>query len=320
MDLKTLRERQSWTLEQKIDHSLGAIDQFVREMGGVDKVFVSFSGGKDSCVLLHLVERIYPNVVAVFINTGNELPDNVKFVNQKKKLMGERLVKIRPGVTPREIWEREGFPLISKDVASRINLCRRKPECKTAKFYIQERLPKSMPLKYRYLLDEPYSVSARCCYYLKKRPSKIYQNKTGRKPILGTMASESQLRERAYLTRGGCNALVNKNPSSHPLSIWNEEDIWEYIRRFNVPISEAYAKGYERTGCMGCGFGIGQKGDRRYELLKEYYPKCYDMVMKYTNNGVTFKEAADKIIALQGKRMSWNQYQVWKKEREGDDK
>ena len=46
MDLKTLRERQQWTLAQKIDHSLGVIDQFVSRFDG--QVYVSFSGGKDS--------------------------------------------------------------------------------------------------------------------------------------------------------------------------------------------------------------------------------------------------------------------------------
>ena len=46
MDLKTLRERQQWTLPQKIDHSLGVIDQFASHFDG--QVYVSFSGGKDS--------------------------------------------------------------------------------------------------------------------------------------------------------------------------------------------------------------------------------------------------------------------------------
>ena len=50
MDLQTLRERQAWTLTQKIDHSLGVIDQFASHFDG--KVYVSFSGGKDSEAML----------------------------------------------------------------------------------------------------------------------------------------------------------------------------------------------------------------------------------------------------------------------------
>ena len=60
MNLQTLRERQQWTLQQKIDHSLGVIEAFNAHFDG--QVFVSFSGGKDSCVMLSLVEMVLPQV------------------------------------------------------------------------------------------------------------------------------------------------------------------------------------------------------------------------------------------------------------------
>ena len=82
MDIKELKERQAWSLDQKIDHSLGAIDQFYQRLDG--KVYVSFSGGKDSTVLYWLARKIYPDIKAVFCNTGNEYPDIVKFVNNIK--------------------------------------------------------------------------------------------------------------------------------------------------------------------------------------------------------------------------------------------
>lgn len=64
-------------------HSLNVISSFVERMGGVDKVYVSWSGGKDSTVLLDLCRKIYPNILAVFCNTGNEYPDIVRFVNNQ---------------------------------------------------------------------------------------------------------------------------------------------------------------------------------------------------------------------------------------------
>ena len=82
MDIKELKERQAWTLDQKIDHSLGAIDQFYQRLDG--KVYVSFSGGKDSTVLYWLARKIYPDIKGVFWNTGNEYPDIVRFVNKTK--------------------------------------------------------------------------------------------------------------------------------------------------------------------------------------------------------------------------------------------
>lgn len=56
MTAEELYERQKWTLAQKIDHSLGTIDQFITKMDG--KVYLAFSGGKDSTVLMHLCEII----------------------------------------------------------------------------------------------------------------------------------------------------------------------------------------------------------------------------------------------------------------------
>ncbi len=82
MDIYELHNRQSWTLEQKIDHSLGVIEAFINRMGGVEKVYVSFSGGKDSTVLLHLARILYPDILAVFCNTGNEYLDIIRFVRQ----------------------------------------------------------------------------------------------------------------------------------------------------------------------------------------------------------------------------------------------
>lgn len=78
MTKKDLFERQKWPLSQKIDHTLGAIDQFCSRLN--DRVYVSFSGGKDSTVLLDLCRIVKPNIKVTFCNTGNEYPDIIKFV------------------------------------------------------------------------------------------------------------------------------------------------------------------------------------------------------------------------------------------------
>lgn len=69
-------------------------------MGGLDKVYISFSGGKDSTVLLDLCRKLYPDILAVFCSTGNEYPDIIRFVNQKKA-EGVNLQIIRPKLTPK---------------------------------------------------------------------------------------------------------------------------------------------------------------------------------------------------------------------------
>lgn len=114
---------------------------------------------------------------------------------------------------------------------------------------------------------------------------------------MGVMASESKMRTGRYIRNGGCNVFGEK-PASQPLSIWLEQDIWDYIAKCNLPIADIYHKGATRTGCMGCGFGAQFADDTRFRVLLTNYPKCYDMVMNYTNNGVTFREALRKVLAV----------------------
>ena len=99
---------------------------------------------------------------------------------------------------------------------------------------------------------------------------------------------------------GGCN-VFGERAASRPLSIWTEADVWEYIARHHIQISEIYKKGAKRTGCMGCGFGAQFGDDERFEILLRERPKCYKMVMEYQNNGVTFREALRKALAVNGR-------------------
>ena len=128
---------------------------------------------------------------------------------------------------------------------------------------------------------------------MKKMPIKEYEHKMDLHPIVGTMASEGGQRESAYL-RTGCNTFKGKRPMSRPLSFWTEKDIWEYIHKYNVPYSKIYDKGYERTGCMFCMFGLQcEKSPNRFEKMSKTHPEIYDYcinklglkdVIKFINN------------------------------------
>lgn len=295
MTLQELRERQSWTLEQKIDHSLGTIEAFVNRMGGIDKVYVSFSGGKDSTVLFHLARRLYPNILGVFCNTGNEYPDIIRFV-KKMQADGANIEIIRPKFTPRQVWEKYGFPLVGKETAEKVHKVRNNPNTKTS-IMLMGNSYFSLSDKWKYLVNAPYETSQMCCTKLKKDPFHKFEKESGRRPIMGVMASESKMRTGRYIRNGGCNVFGEK-PASQPLSIWLEQDIWDYIAKCNLPIADIYHKGAQRTGCMGCGFGAQFADDTRFRVLLANYPKCYDMVMDYTNNGVTFREALRKVLAV----------------------
>lgn len=102
-----LRRLQKQPYEWKVEHALDVIREFV-EHEGVNGVYVSFSGGKDSLVLLHLVRSIYPDVPAVFANTGIEFPEQVKFVREFQNVTEVYPVKHFPKIYA-AIMEKHGL-------------------------------------------------------------------------------------------------------------------------------------------------------------------------------------------------------------------
>jgi 3'-phosphoadenosine 5'-phosphosulfate sulfotransferase (PAPS reductase)/FAD synthetase len=281
-----LRYRQSWTLDQKIDHTLVAIEQFYNYTNG--KCYISFSGGKDSTVLLHLARRIYPEIKAMFILTGNEYPEIARFARSF-----ENVDIVRPTITFRNVIQKYGFPLISKEQAMYIHDAKTTKSDKLRDLRMNGRDGKRrqgcISKKWQFMVDAGFDISEECCHQLKKKPARMYEKKTGLYPIIGTMAGESTLRSQKYM-KTSCNILDGKNSASYPLSIWSDDDVWEYIKRFDVKYCELYDKGFNRTGCMVCGFGL-QFDCERLDRLKNIHPKAFDSFMAYENNGIRFDDA-----------------------------
>ena len=69
-----LTQMQALPLSAKINMTKLRIRAWVDEFG-IDGVYVSFSGGKDSTVLLHICREMYPDIKAVFVDTGLEYPE-----------------------------------------------------------------------------------------------------------------------------------------------------------------------------------------------------------------------------------------------------
>ncbi len=223
MDYRELAERQRWTLHQKIDHSVGVIEGFIAGTGNVP--CVSYSGGKDSTVLLDIARRyVDRDMKAVFCNTGNEYPEIVRFVRET-----ENVTIIHPEYTVRQVLEKYGFPLISKEQAQGIRQAKTTRSEKLLNIRLhgtdKDRRWTSGKIadKWQYLIAEPFMISEKCCDCLKKRPLARYLRQTGEVPIIGTMAGESRLRAQQYIRRGGCNSFSEMGPASHPLSIWTDE-------------------------------------------------------------------------------------------------
>ena len=267
-----LRQKQSLPLEQKLEITEKSIKEWYKHWDG--DVCVSFSGGKDSTVLLDIVRKIYPEVPAVFVDTGLEFPEIREFV----KII-DNVVWLKPEMNFRDVLNKYGYPVISKSVSDKIHDIRNSTEhMRQTRLHgtQMERLPK----KWLFMLKAPFKISDKCCNVIKKKPLRKYQDETNKKPFIGMMASEGRQRQINYI-KYGCNMFSAGNPTSNPLSIWLEQDIWEYIKKENLPVSKIYEMGYDRTGCMFCMFGLNlQKHPNKFELMKITHPLQYKYCME----------------------------------------
>ena len=117
--IEHLQELQALPLNIKIGLTRNRLREWVREFG-TDGVYVSFSGGKDSTVLLHLVRELYPDIPAVFCDTGLEYPEIRQFVKT-----WDNVVWLKPKKNFFQVCEEYGFPLISKEVSETVYGARR---------------------------------------------------------------------------------------------------------------------------------------------------------------------------------------------------
>ncbi len=282
-----LKQRQSLPLKLKIEMSKRRIKEFYEHFDG--NVYVSFSGGKDSTVLLHLVRSLYPDVIGVFVDTGLEYPEVKEFVKSV-----DNVTIIKAEFPFYKVITEYGYPVISKEVARFIEDNRRNPNGYTAKKfnpnsdYVKKYGSRYDLSKWNFLKESNIKISSKCCDVMKKRPSKKFEKETMLKPFIATMAAESNLRKQEYLKKG-CNSFNSKRPASTPLGFWTEQDILQYIVEFNIPYSSVYGeiekdkkgKFYttkaKRTGCMFCMFGVHcEKSPNKFEIMKITHPKLYD--------------------------------------------
>lgn len=110
---------QNLPLEVKILKSQQRIREWVTHFGA-NGVYISFSGGKDSTVLLHLVRELYPDIEAVFVNTGLEYPEIQQFVKTF-----DNVKILYPEMSFKNVISNYGYPLLSKSIAHKIDSARR---------------------------------------------------------------------------------------------------------------------------------------------------------------------------------------------------
>jgi len=213
-----------------------------------------------------------------------------------EKFKREKL--IWPAGTRKSYWwcvDQYGWPILgkarSKLKARRINI-----DCFLRFSKSQSEDPKLLAY---YDLLRQVKFSQACCDILKKEPSERVQAELDIDVIFkGLMAAESRPRQINFITRG--YLFKSHRPHlggkygdpfwhSNPISIWTDNDIWEYIRRFNVPYASLYDMGWKdksgkfhkikRNGCMGCATDL-LFPNNHMAMLRRTHPKAWSVYMR----------------------------------------
>lgn len=245
--LDDLKQMQALPLSLKVSLTKARIRQWVNEYGE-DGVVVSFSGGKDSTVLLTIVRQMYPSIKAVFVDTGLEYPEIREFVRSF-----DNVEFLKPKMNFKKVIEQYGYPFISKEVSECVFNAKLSVQYglkKYKEFYDKingtgefsngGRKKQFSAVKYRFFLngDAP-NISHICCRIMKKTPIHEYCKRTGFATITAEMAQESRRRQTTWILHG-CNMFDAKHPKSTPMAFWTEQDVLHYIKENSIPLASVY--------------------------------------------------------------------------------
>lgn len=269
------------TLEDRIAKIRAINEQYNLEKNG----YVSCSGGLDSMVVSALLDVALPNnkIPRVFMNTGIEYSDIVKFIKEVAK-KDSRFIIRSSGVNIKQMQQKDGYPFKSKQHAHNMAIYFNNKElcdkylneilnnkellkdydyihnlpdgAKTiVKYYfgVREYLFKRklymsthvIPniLKYQITDEFKLKISDKCCYRLKKETFHEYEKESGRYIGITGMKSEE----------GGMRSVIKctvfddnskRLKRFHPLLVVSKEWEWEFIKRYNVPICKLYYPPY----------------------------------------------------------------------------
>ena len=208
-------------------------------MDRVDVFYVAFSGGKDSIVVLDLVQRALPHnkFKVLFGDTGMEFPDTYTAVDvtaEQCKEQGIEFVRAKSHYSPEESWRKFG---------------------------------------------PPATVTRWCCGVHKTAPQVLSLRELTGKPnftgmaFIGVRASESISRsEYDYVSLGEKH---KGQYSCNPILEWNSAELYMYIFAEGIYLSEAYKKGNRRAGCLVC----PRAAERNDYMARTWYTEEFDILI-----------------------------------------
>ena len=256
------------TLFGTVDKVQIAIDR-LKAFEPADGYWLAFSGGKDSVVIKRLAQMAGVKFEAHYSVTSVDPPELVRFIKDVHPDVSFDIPRYKDG-TAITMW----------------NL-----------------IPKmGMP---------PTRLARYCCRMLKE------SNGIGHVVVTGVRWAESTNRKNnQFLVNIGekKNRLVyndendesrrsveqcyrTKRTMVNPIIDWSDEDVWEFIKKYEEPYCVLYDQGYKRLGCIGCPMSRhAEEAFKSYPKYKQAYTRAFDRMLlkvKVKNPNASWKSGED---------------------------
>ena len=242
---------------------------------GEENFYISFSGGKDSTVLHHLIDLALPNnrIPRVYSNTGIDLIEVTKFVKELA-LNDDRIIMIKPSLPVKETLEKYGYPFKSKLHSYLLEKYQRLGMTIGVRNYLgigDKPHLRTCPNKLRYQFSEEFNIkiSDKCCLEMKEKPLTKWAKENNKTiAITGIMIAEGGRRSNSK-----CFVKVSKDLSFfNPLSKVSEDFEKWFIEDQKIKLCKLYYPPYnfDRTGCKGCPFALNLQHE--LSVLEKFFP------------------------------------------------
>lgn len=240
-----------------------AIERF-RTFEPNEGYYIAFSGGKDSVVIKALADMAGVKYDTHYNVTSVDPPELVQFVKEQ------------PDVSFDYPRDKEG------KVITMWNLIPRK------------KMPPTRLVRY-------------CCENLKEGGG------NGRFVVTGVRWEESARRasHRAGLelsNKGKKRTLIDPdNPENaelarfcptkgkhilNPIIDWTTDEVWEFIRKYEISYCKLYDEGYTRLGCIGCPMSSKAANEiEKYPKYKQAYLRAFERMLEKIDKKTTWKNA-----------------------------
>ena len=266
----------------------------LKNVGGYDKYYLSYSGGKDSHLLYWFIkEYSYPefkDIKIVGINTYMEHHEI------RDRIMKNSDIVLFPTMKPMEIKEKYGIPCFSKEQDFYIyyyqNALRKgKQPSRTIQEKIDGTYKKgfsgiSKKAREYVKSGNAHKITHLCCHYLKKEPARKFEKESGLKPILGIRGGESFLRKQQY------KSCFTKDKKFTPIHDLSDELLEKIIKKYDIEVPKVYDY-VSRTGCMWCPYSsYKHETEKELELINDTQKKfvCNYFKESYEVLGIEVKE------------------------------